>query len=503
MTPTGAFFYGNTIIVPGDYSVYYSYINQGVQGRVMMYDAFTSEAHAATLFQPVWYVVGQAAAVARLDAPTAFALARLLSIPILLITLWWAAGWLWPTHQRQRQIGFIFSIITSGLGGVATIIGPQLPNFPWTYPDLWVSEAYTMLTLWSSAHFILVTSGIIFVLVAVERSWLEHRWSWTGWAALAAISTLSIHPFHVLTWFIFWIGLTLWRWVILKRFPREYVVRWMLVLMVASPALLLYGLQLLYDPLTIGRAIQNINLTDAPWKLGIGIGLPLIGALIGGWCWRFKDERWKWLVGLALAYLVVAYIPLPFQRRLTQGMMLPLIWLSVPIIERLLFFSRNPTTVFLTIMATGVVLSVSWLVVGGLIIYDYARDISTPTRMYYLDREHQQLAQFVRTTDVHQPLLDTLIESNVLAGLTAHQMYVGYGVETLRSDDKLKAMGDFYARWSKEQQRQLLQQERLCYVVTSPRTRAYGSAFQPDQWPDLRRVWSSENLALYQTPYCR
>lgn len=503
MAPVGTIFYGNKIIAPGDYSIYYSYINQGAHGRVMMYDAFTSEAHRSTLFQPVWLVVGLGAGAFHLDAPTAFALARLVSIPILLLTLWWATGWLWPSNQRRRRLGFVFSIIASGLGGIATMVGPQLPNFPWTYPDLWVSEAYTMLTLWSSAHFILVTSGIIFILVAVERSWLEHRWSWAGWAAAVAAVTLSIHPFHILTWMILWIGLSGWRWITRRRFPREYVARWMLVLLAASPVLLLYGLQLLFDPMTIDRALQNINLTAVPWKQAIGLGLPLLSAVIGIWRWRIKDERWKWLVGIVVAYVAAAYFPVSFQRRLTQGMILPLIWLSVPILEQLLFFSRNTTTKFLTALATSVILSTSWLVVGGLVVKDYARDLQIPSRMYYIDPEHLQLAEYLRTTDVHQPLLGTLIESNVLAGLTAHQVYVGYGVETLRFADKLQAMGNFFTRWTEEQQRQLLQQERLCYILTSPRTRAYGSAFQPDQWPDLRSVWSSKNLALYQTSYCR
>jgi hypothetical protein len=56
---------------------------------------------------------------------------------------------------------------------------------------------------------------------------------------------------------------------------------------------------------------------------------------------------------------------------------------------------------------------------------------------------------------------------------------------------------------NERQQRTLLFQEQLCYVMTSPRTQAYGNAFQPDQWADLQRVWSGPTLALYRTPYCR
>lgn len=503
MTPPGSQFYGNKLIAPADYSIYYSYINQGAQGHVFMYDAFTSEAHTATLFQPVWLIVGLAARLLTLNTPVAFALARYATIPIFLFVLWWVAGWIWAGNERRRRVGFVLSIVASGLGGILTIVGPQLASFPWTYPDLWVSEAYSVLTLWSSAHFLLVTSGIIFTLVAVERSWLERRWSWTLWAGLVAAATLSIHPFHIITWLMLWVGLTVWRWITTKKIPWAYIGRWFTVVLISGPVLLLYGFQYVFDPLTVYRSIQNVNFSSAPWAMIIGLGLPFILSFIGAWQWRHKDERWRWMIVLGCAYIAAAYAPVLFQRRLTQGMLLPFIWLSVPVFETLILSHRQRTTGYLVATAIGLVLSTSWLLVGLILVKDYAHDLRDPIRMYYIDREHQDLATYLRTLDPHQPLLGSLIESNVIAGLTAHQVYVGYGVETWNFSDKLKTMDGFFADMSASEERQLLQRSQLCYVLTSPRTRAKGAAFQPETWPDLKRVWSDTNLALYQTPYCR
>lgn len=503
LAPQGTVFFGNKLIAPADYSIYYSYINQGMRGYLFMYDAFTSEAHVATLFQPLWFVVGLAARVFHLSAPVAFAAARYLSIPIFLWTLWWASGWIWPNNLRRRKVGFIVSIIASGLGGFAANIGPRGIDFPWTYPDLWVSEAYTVLTLWSSAHFLLVTSGIVFVLVAVERSWSEQRWSWAGWAGLVALVTLSIHPFHILTWVIFWILLTLWRWHSARKFPWSYVARWITVIAISLPILLFYALQLQFDILTIQRSIQNVNPTARPRDMVVSIGLPLLFALMSMRQWRPRDEQWRWLLTLTLAYIIAAYLPVLFQRRLTQGMMLPFAWLSAPIIESLIFSSHQRSTKRVVGTALGLCLSFSWLFMGGVIVKDFARDIREPIRMYYIDRDHQELAQFVRTIDPHQPILGTLIESNVLAGQTAHQVYVGYGVETWKFAEKLDSMDHFFSSMSEIEQRQFLQREKLCYVLVSPRTIAKGGAFQPETWTDLVVAWSGKELTLYQTPYCR
>lgn len=503
LAPAGTEFFGNKAIAPADYSVYYSYISQGAQGKVFMYDAFTSESHTATIFQPVWFVVGLLARLFHLSAPLAFAVARFCCIPLFVWVLWWAARWLWPDNRQHQRIGLISSLAVSGLGGIVTMIGPRLADFPWTYPDLWVSEAFSVLTLWSSAHFLLVSSGIVFLLVAIERSTIDRTWALPWWAAIVGAAVLAIHPFHVVTWLALWVLSTTWRWIAGRRFPKEYVVRWGLVVCMAVPVLLLYGLQLLFDPVAIERATQNINLTATPLFMSIGLGLCLPLAVISAWRRKIKDDRWRFLVLLLVAYGLVAYLPVPFQRRLTQGMILPFAWLSVPMFNRCIaVFQTHRMRVF--IASIGVLfLSSSWLYIGAIMVRDYARDIKNPIRMYYIDSDHQQLAIFVRTTDPHQPLLASLIESNVLAGQTAHQVFVGYGVETWDFDSKLNLMDDFYSRMTEAEQRELLQRERLCYVLTSPRTRAKGDAFQPDRWSDMREVWGSGALRLYQTPYCR
>jgi len=503
LAPAGTIFFGNKLIAPADYSIYYSYINQGMQGQVFMYDAFTSEAHAATLFQPLWFMVGLGAKLFHFSAPVAFAAARYLSVPVFLWTIWWAAGWIFSGFPRRRKVAFVTSLIASGFGGIFALIGPRLADFPWTYPDLWVSEAYAVLTLWSSAHFLLVTSGIVFVLVAVERSWSEQRWSWALWASLVAFATLSIHPFHVLTWAILWSLLTLWRWQNAKKFPRYYFARWVTVLAMSLPILLLYALQLKFDVLTIERSIQNINPTARPWAMVLGIGLPLFFAVVSVWKWKPRDERWRWLITLTLAYIIAAYLPVLFQRRLTQGMILPFAWLSAPVIESLIFTNHHRSTKWVVSIALGLCLSFSWLFIGGVMIKDYARDIREPIRMYYIDRDHQELASFFRTLEPHQPILGSLIESNVLAGQTAHQVYVGYGVETWNFGEKLDTMDAFFSTMSEPEQRQFLQREQLCYVLSSPRTVAKGNAFQSQTWTDLVVAWSGKELTLFQTPYCR
>lgn len=507
LAPRGAMFYGNKVIAPGDYSIYYSYIEQGRNGHLAMYDAFTSEAHQATLIQPVWFVVGQVARILHLGAPAAFALARLLATPLLILTLWWMIRWLWPTNLHYQRAALLLTLFASGLGAiVAVLTNSAAAGSVWIFPDLWVSEAFMVLTLWSSTHFILVTSGIIFVLVAVERAWLERQWSWARWAGLAAFGVLSVHPFHIITWGVLWVGLTAWRAARDRRMPWRYIGTWGAVMAMASPMLLLFGAQFFFDPLTIGRATQNVNPTGELGAWTFGLGLLLVGAAVGVFVWRPRDERWRFVVGLCSAYLIAIYLPLPFQRRLSQGLVVPFALLSVPVVLTTLgHIRRRVPLLYMSIIGVlAVVLSSSWILVGALVIKDYRDELSGHRKyMYYVTAEHQQLAAYLRHSDPHQPVLTSLLEGNVLGGLSAHQMFVGYGVETLKFAEKLAVVEDFYRTMSVEQQRDTLAAWRLCYVMTSPWTKGYGQAFQPETWPDLVLVWAGPTTRLYQTPYCR
>lgn len=505
MAPAGALFYGNTVVAPYDSSIYYSYIEQGRQGHLFMADTFTSEPFGATLWQPVWFVLGQLANLLHVTTPAVFFLGRVAAIPIFAISLWWLASWVFPTHRR---LAWLMLLGAGGLGGLVSVISgqPVYVNGVMS-PDMWVTEAYPWLTLWGSPHFLLVSSGIIFVLAGIERAWIERQWKPLPVIGVVALLTLSIHPFHVVTWVVCWVILTSWRWVATRHFPRAYVLRWLAVLGMAAPALILYGLQLLFDPLTIGRALQNVN-PMTPFGLTVlGLGIFIILAPLGAWWQRPHVERWQWLVGLAITYLIVVYAPLPFQRRLSQGLMIPFALLAVPAIRHIAEVVRRWSKAFRVLMvAAGLVLmSSTWLVVFGFIVKDYVDELAVaPKRMYYVSSEFTHLtSEVIRPLDDHRPILATLLESNIIAGLTAHHVYLGYGVETLNFDTKLAEMQRFYGQLNQSEQRQFLQARGICYVLDSPRAQAYGGAFQPRTWPDLTAVWTGPSSSLYQLATCR
>lgn len=506
LTPAGYVFQGNTILAPGDPNVYYSYIEQARHGAVLMRDVFTSEPHTVTLWQPVWLVLGWVANFLHLSTPAVFALGRVVSMIVFVATVWWAVTWVW-SDRLARRVALLLAVGASGVGGlVAWSSGINYGLLLQLPPDLWVSEMVPMLSSWTTPHFLLVTSGIIFVLVGVERLWQEKSWQQYWVIGLVGLLTLSIHPFHLLTWVTIWFGLTLWRWSTTKILPRGYVCRWMMIIFFSLPAILYYILSLAADPIVQGRALQNINLTPSVWHVGVGLGGLLILALLGVWKnRRDPNQQLGWVAGWALLHLAVIFFPFNSQRRLMQGLVIPFAFLAVPAVTALwVRASHNRLRQVAIIGAAIVVLGGSTIISGSHIMQDYVRERQGRNNWeYFLSPEYRQLFQFIKThVPTDQAIVASPWDSVVLAGFTGKTVVGGHPVETLRYQEKYQALQAFFGS-NQAQQQTMARKYRACYILDGPRERALGQAFQPAEWTDLAIAWSGPTMTFYRITSCR
>ncbi len=504
LTPAGFQFQGNTFLAPGDPNVYYSYIEQARQEAWLMRDVFTSEPHAATLWQPVWLVLGWLANLLHVSTPTIYALGRVISMAVLALTLWWAIRWFWD-DRITRRTALLLALGGAGLGGiVATVFRLDLSNVLVLPPDLWVSEMVPILSSWTTPHFLLVTSGWLYVAVSIERSWVTKSWSSFWLIGVVALLTFSVHPFHLLTLGAMWITLTAWRWWRAKKFPWAYLARWGAVVIMSLPAMVYYLVGLLADPIVQGRAAQNINATPSIFFVAIGLGaLPLLAGL-GVWLNRRTTTKHGWLIAWAGAQALIVFLPLASQRRLMQAMVVPLALLAAPVVAsawRRWGWSGLRRMAFVLVGVTA--FGGSTIVAGNHIIADYVAERQGRNYWeYYLTPEYQSLFAYLKSsTSVHQPVLASLWNSNLIAGFSARTVVAGHPVETLQHDQKIEAVKNFFTATS-EQQAAILNKYGVCYVLQGPREAAYGEAFQPGDWPNLAVAWSGTTMTLYRVTDC-
>lgn len=506
LTPPGHLFQGNTVLAPGDPNVYYSYIEQARQGAWLMRDVFTSEAHQPTLWQPVWLILGWLANLFQLPTPVAYALGRLASVVIFSLTVWWAIRWLWP-DRVTRRFAMLTAMGASGLGGlVALVSNMNLGNILAIPPDLWVSEMVPILSSWTAPHFLLVTSGMLYVLVSVERSWSTKSWSRWWLTGLVSLITLSIHPFHLLTWVFFWVSVTTIRWWRSKKFPTAYVCNWGAVLLVSLPALLYHLAGAVADPLVIGRASQNINLTPSITLLLVGLGLlPILAGFGFSYLRRQQHQFVLWLGSWAIVHLAVIYFPFTSQRRLMHALVVPLALLAAVALTEV--WKRWGTT---SVRRSGFVavalitLSSSTVITGAHIINDYRLERQGRNHWeYFLTPEYQNLFSYLKTSvPSERPILASLWNSNLIAGFTARTVVVGHPVETLVYEEKISDLRDFYSKMTTNEQAAMLRLYHVCYVLNGPRERGYGTAFHPEISSTLAVAWAGPTMTLYRVTDC-
>ncbi len=507
LTPTGYQFQGNTVLAPGDPNVYYSYIEQARQGAVLMRDVFTSEAHPATLWQPVWLVLGWVAKITSLSAPVTYAIARIIAVGMFLLVARWAVRTMWP-ERPIRRAGLMLLVAGTGLSGIVVAIQGGSPDALLQLPpDVWVSEMSTLLSSWASPHFLLITSGYLFVLLSVERLadqlW-TRRWLLVG---MVSLLTLSIHPFHIITWVTLWLSLTIWRWVVTKEFPWKYVQGWVGVVVMSAPAMVYYLTGLLVDPIVIGRALQNINTSPSAWFVLLAMA-PWLAIFAGGVI-RGKSNSSRvpvWAIIWAAVQLLLIFLPFSGQRRLMQAMLIPWSFMAAPIVASW-WGSVQQSVIKKTILAGALFVTFfsSAICSGWFIMRDYSLERNSRVRWeYFLSPEYQKLFLYVKTNvPADQVILSSLWNGNLLAGFTARSVVIGHPVETLRYAEKLSAVRNFYAMTDTQKQRESLQQYRACYILTGPRENAYGQGFQPQTWTTLQSVWSGPTMTLWRFTDCR
>jgi hypothetical protein len=262
----------------------------------------------------------------------------------------------------------------------------------------------------------------------------------------------------------------------------------------ASPALLLHGLQLLNDPLVHAKAAQNIASSPALSSLLIGLGLLLPAAVVGAWHIKRHASAHSWIIFWAVSILVAISLPFSFQRRLSHGLVVPLAWLAAWPLAELWHRMQYRWAAVLA----AVVLVITSLVASGYVIHGYAREAHIQeSHLTYLKPDVRGGIAAIQSAPERG-----VTHGNIIAGLTGRTVYIGHSVETLDFAAKRNALQNFFSSTNRAKQLAFLRVHHICYVVYSPREMIYGSGFRPEEWPELTLLWSGSTMRVYQMKTC-
>lgn len=469
----------------------------------MQRDLFTAEPHQAFLFSPIWIAVGWLAKLFQLSPLVAFHLARILLIPLL---LWAANQWLqtYVPDWGRRKYTLLLFLFGAGFGAAAYPALSQVfgaLNEAYWPMDLWVTEGFTFLTLYQSPHFIAATTLLILVFhwyglgVFMEKS---RAFFFSG---LSLLALMSFHPFHLPTVIsVFFITLLL-VFFFQRHVFRRALLGALLIGCLAAPMILYQAGIVLYHPIAIGRAEQNITRLPYLFVVLISYGalIPLaVFALFRKV--KSRDALWimpiAWFIGQVLAFS----LPITFNRRLTEGWMLPLSLLAFLALWHILrswrtsFWTRR---ILISIVGT-VVFALSPLTLVGtdLTFWSDERFQQPPNHMY-LEKSYLRLGDWLR----QQTEKNVVVATGKIGGLyvpawAGRTVVSGHPIETLRYNEKRDSFL-LAAERSDETMLDWLREHQADYLLWGEYD-TKDLPFQPEQSPSLVRVFQDGELTLYQ-----
>lgn len=474
LAPAGWQPIGTTVLNLTDAPVYYSYIDQGRTGGWWMTDRFTTEPIGQTLWQPLWWALGRVANFASLSTPMIYLLARIAAAGGLAVVIWWAAGWLFNS-ARERRWAVGLALFSGGVGGAAWLIAGTFGANIGVTPDMWVAEIFPALSMMHSPHFALVTAGLIGAYVGLERLAKTWRWRYLLTAMTGTVIVASLHPFHLVTIAIV-VGARLASRAWYQESTRTYFFGAVGIGLVAA----LPGLASIWPHLTSPwlqlRAEQNIALTWPAWQTIVVLGIFSV-AVVRFRDWPRADARIRLLLIWAAVAVIVVFLPFSFQRRLSQALAVPWIFLSVPILLQWLDRSRLrrwSAAALATVAGLGTLVALAIIWRG----FVFDRGLSDP-QLYISPDEQAVYAGLESLPGAPEAVLGDPTTGLRVAGLGRQKAVVGHEVETINFSEKRDAVEKFF-RWpDPEYQRAVIDRYGVCWVVVGPRERGLGAGFNP------------------------
>jgi len=481
-----------------DTFTYLAWMRQGADGRVLMCDLYTAEPQECEFFLPLWTALGLSARMTGASLALTFHAARLIASLLLLIVARSVARRVLKTRARLRFSLWLYAF-SGGLGWLVYAFNNRndLLNAGVISgsADLNLPEAIAFRSAYAQAHFTFgaaMVSGAINLLFSALKETKPFRAVLAG----AVVSVLAVvHPYLIVVVVaVSAVVFALWPWLPAQReggpdgrLAPVVIASWFCVAALPGVAYLLYlrrSNEILREWLRI-----TDSLSPPPVEYVLGFGLVAALALAGsGVLWKMRAPYGRMILVWILVQSALLYAPVSFQRRLIEGLQLPLcIAASVAAFSlvrrttRSKRFKRLRAPMLVSLMLIASLTNVGFIV-GQIISPARAMGASDPRR--YAPSDLVAALEWLRANTEHDRLLfSSYLTGNLAPSITGSRVYLGHYGQTLRSGEKEEQVSAFYTNgMTDEDARSLFAGLRAIYVIYGPFERAISGDFRPPRW---------------------
>ncbi len=498
----GSVWNGRQFMSAGDFNVYLSFIEQVKQGHWLFDNLFTTEKMAATL-NVFWLGVGALAAALRLSPLAAFHLVRILLIPPLAAVAYALIACFF-SERRRRILAAALFLFGSGVGIYLAPLFPAVtagPRYEWPI-DLWVAESNAFLSMLYSPHFIASLTLMLLAFLLLLCAFTSGRLRYALYAGLTGLLLFQFHPFHVPLLYAVpavWLAWRQYR----RSVGWRHWLAYALFVAVSLPAAAYHLYWTSADPASAALVKANLTLTPSVWHLVFGLGAVSVLAVFGyrrGPGAADAEGLWDFLAVWALVQLLLVYVPVPFQRRLVEGIQFPLVVLSVPALLRLYgrFWRRFPSGRLFRYSVSLILASVIFLPSTFSALYRGSRvyTLDPLPRFFHSRNQAAALAWLKSAVPADAAIMASLESGNVIPGWSARRVYAGHWVYSVDLSRKAADILWFFGAASDAERLRFAREKGLDHVFCGPTERALGGC--PSAGALFIPVFRSGNVTIYQ-----
>lgn len=477
-------FLGRRVINSLDMYTYISFIEESKQGKFILSNLYTTQPQQPSLVRPSYLVLGKIAAILNMSSIAVFHIGRLLLSIAFLIVLYKFLSKFFDSSEK-KLVAFILTLTSSGFG---IALGRIVPNAS----DLWIPEANTFLTLAEPPHFLLsqalIVGGLMLFISFLTNKKLFHFLL----SALCFLLLAFEHPYD-----LFIVGpivflTTLW---VLGVKPIN------LVKGASYAAVLTFGIlfqfwQAFTNPILKSWQVEQLSPSPINYLIGFGLLLPL--AIVGAEKFlKEMEPKYKLILVWIFVSSVLIYAPVSFQRRMIEGIHLPLAILAA---TGLFFIAEIYKKWAYYIIAGGlIVLSLT----SFFVIFNDFKTIGAESfgRGYYYHiskSEAQAILWMKDNSGPEEAILANYFYGNFIPGITGRKVFLGHEAQSGDFERKVESINAFLLSTDAEESVRFLKASKIRYIFLGVNDTMISYGFKPDKLPYLKKVYSKEGVEVFE-----
>ena len=471
---------------------------------------FTPEEHPGAYLHTFYVGLGKLSSLLGLSLIQTYQLARLACGLSLLITAYVFLS-IFLESQDTRLVAYLLISFSSGLGWLI-LLGGSFTLGGITPIDFWLMDAYTFFTIFTFPHSSAAVALLLlfFTLVLKYLETFQLRALLLG--SLIFLGLCIIHPFTALL--VESVLVTYWALLFLKRkrLPGHEAPAIMIWALTPIPLIVYYYQAFASDAVFQSWSAQNVLPSPPIPHLLLGYGGIFLLA-VGGLAHAIRqgNGRTLLLVAWVISAIVLLYLPFKLQRRMIEGLHIPLcILATVGLFEYLLPAAMNSSwlnrfarwrgygrhglrrlLLYSLIMATFP--SNLYLVAG----YSVSTLQNDPT-LYYRQEEVKAVDWLKKNTERTDTVLASYEIGRLIPARTGNRVFMGHWCETVEVEYKRRWSEAFFQDSTSDNvRRDLLTRYGISYVFHGPTERQIGE-FDPSRATYLTPVYGNSSVAIYR-----